>query len=89
MQMQSPRVAPMIEQRAVPRHKVFKAGVLAFGQAGVTCIVRNMSSAGACLEAEATAAIPRDFTLAIACDGLIRRCHVVWRKDRRIGVAFD
>jgi hypothetical protein len=33
--------------------------------------------------------MPDLFTLIIPSDGLSRPCHVIWRKERRIGVTFD
>jgi len=33
--------------------------------------------------------IPDRFTLIVPTDQLKRPCHVAWRKDRRIGIAFD
>jgi hypothetical protein len=32
---------------------------------------------------------PAKFTLVVSEDGLKLPCYVVWRKDFRIGVAFD
>ena len=32
--------------------------------------------------------IPDDFTLVIGNDHIQHACHVAWRKDKRIGVAF-
>jgi hypothetical protein len=33
--------------------------------------------------------IPDRFTLVVRTDQLKRPCHVIWRKEKRIGVAFD
>jgi hypothetical protein len=33
--------------------------------------------------------IPDRFTLIVPTDQLKRRCHIVWRKQKRIGIAFD
>jgi hypothetical protein len=33
--------------------------------------------------------IPPVFDLAIAADHFIQRCHVVWRKEKRIDIVFD
>jgi hypothetical protein len=33
--------------------------------------------------------IPDRFKLIIQSDGLNRSCHIVWRKERRMGIAFD
>ena len=78
-----------IEKRAAPRHKVLKGGTIAFDGNGVACTVRNLSSSGAALDLEGSASLPPSFTLVIQADRLIRRCHPVWKNERRIGVAFD
>jgi hypothetical protein len=33
--------------------------------------------------------IPEQFILVLPADGLHMPCHVTWRKEKRIGVAFD
>jgi hypothetical protein len=33
--------------------------------------------------------IPEHFSLVLPADGLRMSCHVVWRKEKRIGIAFD
>jgi hypothetical protein len=33
--------------------------------------------------------IPPAFTLVLDGSELAKPCHVVWRKEKRIGVAFD
>jgi hypothetical protein len=53
------------------------------------CTVRNISRGGAYLEVANPIGIPDDFALVIASDQIERRCHVTWRRDKRIGVAFD
>ena len=80
----------MIEKRAVPRHRVLKGGRLAFsGGGGVDCTVRNISSKGARLDVANPIGVPPSFTLVIAADQFMRRCHAVWSSEQRIGVAFD
>jgi PilZ domain len=78
------------EKRTAPRHRVLKGGMIAFDGAGIACTVRNLSSTGAGLEISSHALnLPPSFTLLIESDQFIRRCHPVWRKDKRIGVAFE
>ena len=79
----------MTENRIAPRHRVLKAGTIEFGGSAIDCAVRNLSETGAALEVASPLGIPTQFTLVLPTDGLHRRCHVVWRKERRIGVAFD
>lgn len=71
------------------RRKVFKAGVVSFGSAMVSCTVRSLSFSGALLEVEGTAGIPKKFTLLIATDEFRRACRVIWRTEERLGVAFE
>jgi hypothetical protein len=43
---------------------------------------------GAALEVVNNAATPARFVLAMPGDGLQLPCRAVWRRDRRIGIAF-
>ena len=80
----------MIEKRAAPRSRVLKRGMIAFGGGGgVDCTVRNLSTTGARVDVACPMGLPESFTLVIESDQFIRRCHSVWSKDSRIGVAFD
>lgn len=78
----------MDEHRIAPRHRVLKAGTIEFGGGAIDCTARNLSETGAALEVTSPLGIPDRFTLILA-DGLHRPCHVVWRKEKRIGVIFD
>ena len=77
-----------MERRATPRQRVFKAGSIEFDGGGVDCTIRNMSPAGAGLDVASPAGIPHEVTLNILACHLRRRCHIIWRKERRIGVRF-
>ena len=79
----------MIENRAVPRRRVLKRGSIAFSGGGIDCTVRNLSSQGAGLDVASPVGLPSSFTLVIETDQFMRRCHPVWSKERRVGVAFD
>ncbi|MEW6640201.1 MAG: PilZ domain-containing protein [Pseudomonadota bacterium] len=80
----------MEEHRATPRQRVLKAGTISFnGDAGISCTVRNLSATGAALEVASPLGIPNQFTLVFDGDRHARACHIVWRKERRIGIAFD
>jgi len=59
------------------------------GGGAFDCIVRNISGIGAALEVVTPLFIPEKFTLFVPTDQLKRRCHVVWRKEKRIGAVFD
>ena len=79
----------MDEAPRAPRRRVLKAGSITFGGGTIDCTVRNVSETGAALEVVSPLYIPDRFTLIVQSDQLKRPCHIVWRKERRIGVAFD
>ena len=79
----------MNEHRIAPRRRMFKAGTIEFGGSGMDCTVKNLSDTGAALEILSPLYIPDRFTLFVPSDQFRRRCHVVWRKERRVGIAFD
>jgi hypothetical protein len=79
----------MDDDRGTQRQKVIKAGTILFDGSGTDCLVRKISLGGANLEVESQTGIPDSFDLVIDVERSNQRCHVVWRKARRIGVAFD
>ena len=44
---------------------------------------------GAALDVSSPVGIPAHFTLFVPADGRHWPCRVIWRKERRIGVAFE
>jgi hypothetical protein len=79
----------MSETRIAPRKRVFKAGTIEFGGGAIDCTVKNLSETGAALEVVTPLFIPDRFTLFVPSAQSKRPCHIVWRKERRIGIAFD
>ena len=79
----------MGDKRDSQRQHVLKAGTILFDGSGIDCLVRNMSVGGANLEVESQIGIPSSFDLVINVEQSNHHCHVVWRKARRIGIAFD
>ena len=79
----------MEKKRAADRKRVLKAGSIEFGGGAIDCTVRNISETGAALEAVSPLFIPDRFTLFVQTDHVRRPCHIVWRKEKRIGVEFD
>jgi hypothetical protein len=79
----------MSENRIARRRRMLKAGTIEFGGGGIDCTVRNLSETGAALEVATPSFIPDNFTLYVLSDQFKRTCHIVWRKQKRIGVAFD
>lgn len=77
----------MTERRRTPRNWTLNGGTIIFGTAaGIDCVIRNMSDIGAALEVERTAGIPDDVTLPIKPEIIKRKCRVIWRSVKRIGV---
>jgi PilZ domain len=80
----------MDDIRTAPRRKVLKAGSIVLKQGGaIGCTIRNLSTTGASVEVTSPMSIPDEFSLMIEMEHRKRPCKVVWRKDKRIGVAFE
>jgi hypothetical protein len=79
----------MNENRRAPRNRVLKAGSISFGGGAIDCVLRNVSNSGAALEVTSSIGIFEQFVLVLPGDGLRLPCRVVWRKERRLGIAFD
>ena len=79
----------MDDRRSEPRTRTLKAGTIEFDGAGIDCIVRNISAAGAFLEVASPVGIPHEITLNVPTRQLRRHGYIVWRKEKRVGVTFD
>ena len=79
----------MSENRIASRKRVLKAGTIEFGGGAIDCTVKNLSETGAALEVVTPLFIPEHFTLFVPSNHFKRPCHIVWRKEKRIGIAFD
>jgi PilZ domain len=75
------------ENRIAGRQRVLKGGTIEFGGGAIDCRVRNISATGAALDVTSPVGIPTQFTLVT--EGNHLPCRVVWRKEKRIGVAFE
>lgn len=54
------------------------------------CRVLDVSDTGARIKVEQAADLPSDFIRALSARGSASRCcHVMWTKDREIGVVFE
>ncbi|MCR6732740.1 MAG: PilZ domain-containing protein [Afipia sp.] len=77
------------DKRRVGRQRVLKPGTIVFkGSGSISCVVRNISDSGAALEVISPIGIPETFELHIQGEPLRRHAHVVWRKEKRIGITF-
>jgi hypothetical protein len=79
------------ERRNHDRLRVRMPATIVFGRrsAAVDCVVLDFSAGGACLELKIPLGIPDEFELTIRHSNIIHPCLVVWRKPRRLGVAFE
>jgi len=78
----------MSDKRRAVRHRVLKAGKVIFDARTVDCVVRDLSDSGAGILIEDLRGIPHEFALRIVSEHASRACHVIWRRQKRIGVAF-
>ncbi|MGY8662563.1 PilZ domain-containing protein [Bradyrhizobium sp. UFLA05-109] len=82
----------MVETRVAPRFRVRKPATVERWGSKFACTIRDISITGAAIEFSdliRSLHIPDKFNLIIPEDGLELSCHVVWRKEYRMGVAFD
>ena len=76
------------ERRVAPRHRVLRSGKIILGKRAfvIDCIVRNLSSTGACISLPNATALPPKFDLLF--ENAVWHCTVVWRHSDRMGVKF-
>ena len=79
----------MDENRRATRRRVLKSATIEFDQGAYSFAVRNLSETGAALDVPYALAIPHEFTLTMDTDQVNRHCRVIWRKENRLGVAFE
>ena len=78
-----------LENREDPRSRMLKGASITFDGGAIDCTVRNISASGAALDVASPLGIPQEFFLVVPVDNLRQHCRVVWRKEKRIGVAFS
>ena len=78
-----------MERRVITRKPVRMSGTIQFDGCAINCLVRDMTISGAALDVTNAKDIPGHFDLVFKADGTKIPCHVVWRQDEQIGVAFD
>ena len=79
----------MEDRRKNERSRVVKRGSIRFGDHATPCLLRSQSSSGVALDVASSVGIPDQFTLFILAEKKIHSCTVIWRTDRRIGVALS
>lgn len=78
-------------RQSPPRIRTLKKGRIAFNDhhSVINCIVRNLSSRGACLVVSSPLGVPDSFDLVIDSDAVTKPARVVWRKHDQVGVSFE
>jgi hypothetical protein len=77
-----------VEKRANSRQRVLKGGMILFGDGGVDCTIRNLSTNGAMLNVATPVGLPDEFTLLVQKTAQQQSCRVIWRSEKQIGVVF-
>jgi hypothetical protein len=77
------------DNRRLPRRAVRRAAKISFPGKRLTCMVRDISASGALIEDANLSLVPDNFRLVMEMESAERRCTVVWRKPKRIGVRFS
>jgi hypothetical protein len=77
-----------LDARRNQRNRLLDYGLIKFGDMSISCAIRDVSKGGLSLDVGSYVGIPDQFTLIVVAEKKIYSCNVVWRKGRRIGVAF-
>jgi hypothetical protein len=79
------------DKRKTRRHRLRRnAWVLLEAGQRSECVITNISDHGAHMNVADSDSIPDSFVLLLAENGATRRrCRVIWRKPREVGVKFD
>lgn len=67
---------------------MLKSGKIVLGKHTIPCTVRNLSTAGACVQVQTTSGLPAAFNLVME-NQPPRLCRTIWRDDTRIGIKFE
>lgn len=80
----------MLERRKEVRRRTLKTGRIIFNNrfSSIDCAVRNLSDHGAMLLVAGPHGIPDRFLLEMEEGMAEHACRVIWRDEKRIGVAF-
>jgi PilZ domain-containing protein len=78
----------MDEKRKHIRTEIEELAYVSSGGSVMSCVVRNISRAGAAIDVENPAFVPQRFRLVVAKDSSVHECRVIWIQKNRIGLAF-
>jgi hypothetical protein len=76
------------EKRKAARRTALKTGRIRFGKTTENCTVRDMSAIGASIEVADAMDVPDRFSLVLEMESSARKCEVMWRRERQLGVKF-
>jgi hypothetical protein len=76
------------DKRKAARRTVLKTGRIRFGKTSEVCTVRDMSATGASIEVADAMNVPDRFSLVLEMESAARKCAVMWRRERQLGVKF-
>ena len=80
----------MLERRLQPRDQVSTAAKITLDSGTeIECVIVNRSASGVCVEVDGPATVAGQFLLTIGTEDLNRRCSVIWRLGRRLGLTFE
>lgn len=76
-------------RRGAFRKNAFTFGTVLLPASEVGCLVWDATATGAQIEVEDGQVVPDRFPLRVSADAEPQAATVVWRRSRRIGVAFE
>ena len=81
----------MKDKRRAPRRPMRYTAWIALAPGQLQgCVVADISDTGGRLDVENGEAVPETFMLWLSSNGSAqRKCRVVWRQKRQVGVTFD
>ncbi len=79
------------DKRKAPRREIRYTSWIVMDDAELQgCVLLDISDTGAKLDVQDASAIPDRFVLSLSNRGRARRkCQVVWRSEKQVGVEFD
>ena len=79
------------DKRKARRHRLRRdAWIMLEAGQRCECVITNISDRGAHISIADSNALPDSFVLLLAENGATRRrCRVIWRKPREVGIKFD
>ncbi|MCA6113885.1 PilZ domain-containing protein [Bradyrhizobium sp. WSM 1738] len=79
----------MEEKRKYPRTEIDEPAYVSSGGSVTSCVVRNISPAGAAIDVDNSAFVPQHFRLVMAKNpSVVHECRVAWIQKNRIGLTF-